>query len=257
MPGAVRRAGRDERLAIVDHLDELRRRLIISALVLVGAFAAAYGFRDQLLELLEAPLPQEFRDSGLITLSPTEPFFTTLKVCFWAAIIASAPVWLYQLYAFVIPALHEQSRRSMLLVVAGASSLFLVGVAFGYYLVLPVALEFLLNFGGDSFQTEVRAGEYFGFVTTMMLGTGLMFEVPVAMLAMARIGVVSAELFVRHWRIALVLIAAFAAILPGGDPFSMVLLMAPQILLYGLGILLARRFGRPPIWQREDEGDEA
>ena len=161
------------------------------------------------------------------------------------------PVWLYQLYAFVIPAVQDQPRRRMLLVVAGASSLFLAGVAFGFFVVLPVALDFLLGFGGDTFLTQVRAGEYFSFVTTLMLASGLMFEVPVAMLALARIGVTSADFYIRHWRVAIVLIAALAAILPGGDPFSMLLLMVPQIVLYGLGIWLAKRFGRPPLWARE------
>jgi sec-independent protein translocase protein TatC len=256
----LRRAARDEQLSVVDHLDELRNRLIVSGLALVVAFGVAYGFHEELIEFLEEPLPQRFQDSGLITLSPTEPFFTTLKVCFWAAIIAAVPVWLYQLYAFVIPAVQDQSRRRMLLIVAGASSLFIAGVAFGYYVVLPVALEFLLNFGGDTFLTQVRAGEYFSFVTTLMFASGLMFEVPVAMLALARIGVTTADLYIRQWRVALVAIAALAAILPGGDPFSMLLLMAPQILLYGLGILLAKRFGGPPLWAREawaDDEDEA
>jgi sec-independent protein translocase protein TatC len=256
----LRRAGRDEQLSVVDHLDELRNRLVVSVVTLLVAFAAAYAFHEQLIEFLQRPLPERFEDSGLITLSPTEPFFTTLKVCFWTAIILAVPVWLYQLYAFVIPAVQDQSRRRMLLIVAGASSLFLAGVAFGYYVVLPVALEFLLNFGGDTFQTEVRAGEYFSFVTTLMFGAGLMFEVPVAMVALARIGVVTADQYVKQWRIALVAIAALAAILPGGDPFSMLLLMVPQLLLYGLGILLARRFGGPPLWAREawaDADDDA
>lgn len=257
----ARRIGRDDRLSVVEHLDELRQRVIVSALALVVSFGVAYGFHEQLIEALEYPLPQRFKDAGLITLSPTEPFFTTLKVCFWAAILASLPIWLYQLYAFVIPAVQDQPRRRMLTIVAGASSLFVAGVAFGYFVVLPVALQFLLNFGDDVFQTQVRAGEYFGFVTTLLLGAGLMFEVPVAMLALARIGVVTAELFVSQWRVAIVAIALIAAILPGGDPFSMLLLMIPQVLLYGLGVWLAKRFGGPPLWAREawsgeDDDDE-
>jgi sec-independent protein translocase protein TatC len=247
----LRRAGRDERLSVVDHLDELRNRLIVSGLTLVVAFAVCYGFHAQLIDLLEQPLPQKFQDSGLITLSPTEPFFVTLKVCFWAAILLSLPVWLYQVYAFVIPALQDQSRRRMLLIVAGVSALFLAGVAFGFFVVLPVALNFLLDFGGDAFQTQVRAGEYFGFATTLMLGSGIMFEVPIAMVALARIGVTSADFYVRQWRIAIVVIAAIAAVLPGGDPFSMLLLMIPQIGLYAVGVVLARKFGGPPLWARE------
>jgi sec-independent protein translocase protein TatC len=247
----LRRAGRDERLSVVDHLDELRNRLIVSAVTLVVAFAVCYGFHSQLINLLEQPLPQKFQDSGLITLSPTEPFFVTLKVCFWAAILLSLPVWLYQVYAFVIPALQDQSRRRMLMVVAGVSVLFLGGVAFGFWVVLPVALNFLLDFGGDAFQTQVRAGEYFGFATTLMLGSGIMFEVPVAMVALARIGVTTADFYVRQWRIAIVAIAFIAAILPGGDPFSMMLLMIPQIGLYAIGVVLAKKFGGPPLWARE------
>jgi len=246
-----RRVGRDERLSVVEHLDELRRRVIVCVATLLLAFAVAYGFHEQLLDILEWPLPERYKETGLITLSPTEPFFTVLKVCFWAAILAALPVWLYQLYAFVIPAVQDQPRRRMLMIVAGASALFLGGVAFGYFVVLPVALQFLLDFGGDSFLTQVRAGEYFGFVTTLMLGAGIMFEVPVAMLALARIGVTTADFYVRHWRVAIVLIAALAAILPGGDPFSMLLLMIPQIVLYLLGIWLARRFGGPPLWARD------
>ena len=247
----LRRARADDRLSVVEHLDELRNRLIVSVVALVVAFAVAYGFHEQLIELLEQPLPQKFKDSGLITLSPTEPFFVTLKVCFWAAILVALPVWLYQLYAFVIPAVQDQSRRRMLLIVAGVSALFVGGVAFGFFVVLPVALQFLLNYGGDAFQTQVRAGEYFGFATTLMLGSGIMFEVPIAMLALARLGVVTAAVYVSQWRVAIVVIAFVAAILPGGDPFSMLLLMIPQIGLYALGIALAKRFGAPPLWARE------
>jgi sec-independent protein translocase protein TatC len=251
----TRRAGRDEQLSVVDHLDELRTRLVISVVALVVAFIGLYVVRNPLLEFLQAPLPERFRESGLITLSPTEPFFTTLKVCFWASVIVAIPVWLYQVYAFVIPAVGEQSRRMTLLIVAGVSSLFLAGVAFGYWVVLPVALEFLLGFGSDQFQVEVQAQAYYGFATALMLGSGIMFEVPAAMLAAARMGVVSAEQFRSQWRVAVVVIAVIAAILPGGDPFSMLLLMAPQLLLYGLGILLAARFGRPVIWRPEQGTD--
>lgn len=247
----LRRVRPDDRLSVVEHLDELRNRLIVSALALVVAFGLTYGFHHELIRLLERPLPARFEHQGLITLSPTEPFFITLKVCFWASILIALPIWLYQLYAFVIPAVQEQSRRRMLAIVAGVSSLFVAGVVFCYFLVLPVALSFLLHFGDGVFQTQVRAGEYFGFVTSLLLGAGLMFEVPVAMVALARIGVVTASAYVRQWRVAIVVIAFIAAILPGGDPFSMILLMLPQIALYALGVLLARRFGSPPLWTRE------
>ena len=116
------RVGRDDHLSVVDHLDELRNRIIVSVLALAVAFGVAYAFHEQLLSVLQHPLPERYKEEGLITLSPTEPFFTVLKVCFWTAILAALPVWLYQVYAFVIPAVQDQSRRRMLAVVAGASS---------------------------------------------------------------------------------------------------------------------------------------
>lgn len=245
-----RRARPDDRLHVVEHLDELRRRLIISVAALVIAFAGMYAVHPQLIDLLTSPLPGDVNQ--LITLSPTEPFFVTLKVVFWAAILVSLPVWLYQVYAFVIPAVSDQPRRVVLAVTGGLAGLFVAGVAFGYFVVLPVALNFLTGFGGETFNTQLRAGEYFGFATTMLLASGLLFEVPVAMTALSRMGITSAKMYRTHWRIALVGIAAIAAILPGGDPISMVLLMLPQFLLYGVGVALSAKFGQAPLWRREE-----
>lgn len=245
-----RRARADERLHVTEHLDELRRRLIVSALALVVAFGGMYAVHEQLVEVLTWPLPGD--DYQLITLSPTEPFFTVLKLSFWAAVLVSLPVWLYQLYAFIIPAVADQPRRIMMAIVSGLAGLFAGGVAFGYFVVLPVALNFLTGFGGDTFDAQLRAGEYFGFATTMLLASGLLFEVPIAMTALARMGLTSASLYRRQWRVALVGIAAIAAILPGGDPISMVLLMLPQFVLYGVGIALSAKFGQAPLWRREE-----
>ena len=245
-----RRARPDERLHLTEHLDELRRRLIISVAALVIAFAGMYAVHDQLIDLLTRPLPGDV--GQLITLSPTEPFFTTLKVTFWAAILVALPVWLYQVYAFVIPAVADQPRRVALAVTSGLAGLFAGGVAFGYFVVLPVALDFLTGFGGDTFNTQLRAGEYFGFATTMLLASGILFEVPVAMAALSRMGVTSARMYRTHWRIAIVVIAAIAAVLPGGDPISMGLLMIPQVVLYGVGIALSAKFGQAAALARQE-----
>jgi len=255
-PRRLRRVAPDERLSVVEHLDELRNRIVVCVVALIVAFIAMYVVHDRLLEVLQWPLPADH--DKLITFSPTEPFMTVLKVVFYAAILTALPVWLYQLYAFVIPAVAHQSRRKSLMVVGGVSALFVAGVAFGYFVVLPVALQWLLGFGGDTFLVQLRAGEYYGFITTMLLGAGLLFEVPVAMLVFARMGLVTAEMYRRQWRLAIVIIAFIAAILPGGDPFSMLLLMVPQILLYVLGIWLAATFGATPLWRREAwAGDES
>jgi sec-independent protein translocase protein TatC len=249
-----RRARPDESLSLPEHLSELRTRLIVSVLALVIAFIGMYAVHDRLLDILTWPLPDDA--DQLITLSPTEPFFTVLKVSFWAAILVALPVWLYQVYAFVIPAVADQSRRVTLAVVAALSGLFMAGVAFGYLVVLPVALNFLVGFGGENFNSQLRAGDYFAFATSLLLASGLMFEVPIAMAALARMGVASATLYRKQWRVALVAIAVLAAILPGGDPFSMLLLMIPQIILYGVGIALSARFGQAGFW-RSDEAVDA
>ncbi len=252
----LRRVAADEQLSVVEHLDELRRRIIVSIAALIVAWGVTYAFNKQLLRWLALPLPGD-EEQRLITLAPTEALFTVLKVTLWAAVVLALPIWLYQLYAYIIPAVADQPRRRMLVVVAGVALLFLGGAAFGYFIVLPVALKFLLAFGSDVFDNTLRAGEYYGFVNGLILGTGLMFEVPVAMLAFARLGLATSGLYVRQWRIAIVLIAIVAAILPGGDPLSMLLLMAPQIVLYVLGIWLAKVFGQPAPWRRDMWTDDA
>jgi sec-independent protein translocase protein TatC len=242
----LRRIDPDDKLTVVEHLGELRHRLFISVTALVVAFAALYFFNSWLLDLLLDPLAPENRK--LLALSPTEPFMVILKVGVGGAVLVALPVVLYQLYAFVIPAIAVQTRKRMLLVVAGISTLFLGGVLFAYFLVLPVALQWLLGFAGDDFTIALRADEYFSFALTMLLAGGLVFEVPIAMLLFARMGLVTAQQYRHHWRIALVVIAFVAAILPGGDPASMFLLMVPMIVLYSVGVWLASSFGRPAPW---------
>lgn len=243
-----RRVGSDERLTVVQHLDELRHRIIVSLVALVWAFAGLYAIHGPLLRFLAEPLPG---DQRLITLGVSEGFFTVLKVVSACALIVALPVWLYQAYAFVIPAVAEQPRRRMLLTVGGIAGLFLLGAAFGYVLVLPVALKWLQSFNNNLFDSQLRASEYYSFVTTFTLSSGLMFEIPIAMMGLARLGVVQAGTYARQWRLAIVIIAVVAALLPGGDPMSMILLMVPQIGLYIVGIWLAKRFGQPAPWTRK------
>ncbi|MEQ8833984.1 MAG: twin-arginine translocase subunit TatC [Miltoncostaeaceae bacterium] len=248
LPRGTRRLGPDQRLSVVGHLDELRRRLIVSAVALVVAFAGMYAVHGHIIDLLTWPLPD---DSGkLITLSPTEPFFTSLKVSLWAAALVVLPVLAYQVYAFIAPAVGEHSKRVGMAVVGSLVSLFVAGLAFGFTVVLPFALKFLLGFGDDSFSGDLRAASYFGFVMALTLGAGLMFQLPAVMAGLARMGLTDADFYKRNWRVAIVAIAAVAAVLPGGDPVSMFLLMVPQVLLYGLGVVLAGRFHQEPLWRQ-------
>lgn len=247
----VRRVSPDDRLSIVEHLSELRGRLFISVLSLAVAFAVLYVFNEWLLDMLLKPLPEEYR--SLLALSPTEPFMVILKVVFGASVLVVLPVLLYQLYAFIVPAIGDQARHRILAIVGGVSLLFIGGVVFVYYLVLPVALQWLLGFAGNDFEVALRANEYFSFALTLMFAGGLLFEVPIAMLVLARLGLVTAAQFRKAWRIAIVVIAVLAAVLPGGDPVSMLMLMVPQIILYALGIWLASVFGRPAPWASASE----
>lgn len=250
LPLGFRTVAPDERLSLVDHLSELRRRLVVALVAIGVAFVGAYIYRARIVHLLIEPLPAKQRHVGLITLSPTEPFITIMEVCLWTALLVALPVVLYQVYAFVIPAVGRHTRRRMLVIVAAVSALFLGGVLFGYYFVLPLALKFLLGFGGSEFTSQVRAQDYFGFVATLLFITGITFEIPLAMAAFARMGLITPQMYRRQWRLAIVAIAAVAAFLPTGDPFSMLLLMLPLIGLYMVGIWLAAIFGRPLVWRR-------
>lgn len=243
----LRRVGTDERLSVVDHLSELRSRLLVACTFLVVAFGVAYAFHRDLIDVLRRPLPHRY--DRLYTFAPHEAFVTTMKVCFAAALLATLPVLLYQLYAFVIPAFRDVRRRGMLLTVAGVSALFLAGVVFAYFVVLPAALRFLFSFDGGSFVQTTRASDYLSFATTLLFFTGVVFEVPAAMVAFARMGLVSGDRFARSRRGAIVAIAVLAALLPGGDPVSMILIMIPLYALYELGIRLARAFGREAPWR--------
>ena len=250
----VGRVDPDDKLSVVEHLTELRKRLFIAVITLAVAFAVLYVFNEWLLDVLLEPLSPEYR--SLLALSPTEPFLVILKVVFGASVLVTLPVLLYQLYAYVVPAIGDQTRRKMLAVVSGVSALFIGGVFFVYFLVLPVALQWLLGFAGNDFEVALRANESFSFALTLMLAGGLVFEVPIAMLVLARLGLVTASQFRRGWRIAIVVIAAIAAVLPGGDPASMLLLMVPQIILYAVGIWLASVFGRPAPWASQTTSAE-
>lgn len=170
---------------------------------------------------------------------------TTLTVSAYAAILLSLPMILYQLYAFVLPAFSPSERRVALPLLLMVPFLFIGGVVFAYYVVLPAAVKFLLNFNDDQFNVQIRAREYYSFVVMTLLALGLVFQVPVLILAATRLGITTARQLRRHRRHAVVVIAVVAMALPGTDPVTMLLEMVPLVLLYELSIVLAAVFGRP------------
>jgi sec-independent protein translocase protein TatC len=233
----------EDRLTLVEHLDELRSRIIISIVAFAVAFGICFWQNDRLLDIANAPLPG---DRNPITFGVAEPFTTTVTITAYAALIISMPVILYQAYAYLLPALTTRERRYVVPFLFLAPGLFIAGVVFGYFVVLPAATEFLLNFNDTQFNIEVRARDYYSFFTLTLAVMGLIFELPIAILAVTRLGIITPEQLSKNRRYAYLVLAVVAMLLPGTDPISMLLELVPLILLYEGSVLLARAFGRPP-----------
>jgi Tat protein translocase TatC len=233
----------EDRLTLVEHLDELRWRLIVSLTVFGVALALCFWQNHLLLDIAKGPLPNDH--DKLLTFGVTEPFMTTVTVSAYGAIILSLPIILYQVYAFVLPAFSPAERRLVTPLLLLIPLLFVAGVAFGYFVVMPTATKFLLNFNNNQFNVQVRARDYYSFFSTTLLAVGIIFQVPVGILAVTRLGIITPRQLSKNRRYAYLVIAIVAAALPGVDPVTMLIEMLPLIVLYELSILLARLFGTP------------
>jgi sec-independent protein translocase protein TatC len=303
VPKVLRPIGHEDRLSVVDHLDELRTRLIVCVLGLVVAFGLCYWQNHRLLSLLNRPLPaaqkvnanhlsgltsdsvkaaqrlsatagalsglaasahQSPADRALfaqaasnleaaakslpqstpkrlpITIGVGEAFSTTLVVSFYAALLLTLPLLLYEAYAFVIPALHADERRVALPAMLLAPVLFLVGVVFAYVIVMPPAVHFLQGYNNQNFDNLVQAKPLYRFELLTMLGIGLAFQLPLGLLALQRLGTINAQTLTRHWRYATVVMAVIAAAMPGADPVTTGLEMLPLVVLYLASIVMLK-----------------
>ncbi len=303
MAQVLRPISHEDRLSIVDHLDELRSRLIVCVFVLAVAFGLCFWQNHALLNVLNRALPSqphtaanhlsgltsdsvkaahEFsalganlrqlsaspkfspRDRQLfaaaadhaqaasralpqttpkrlpITIGIGEPFTTTLTVAAYFALLVALPVLLYELYAFVIPALNREERRVAVPVMIFAPLMFMIGVAFAYFVVLPPAVRFLQGYNSGNFDILVQAKTYYTFQIFTMLGIGLAFQLPLALLALQRIGVMNSRTLTKNWRYATVIIAVIAAAMPGADPVTTGLEMLPLVLLFLLSIVMLK-----------------
>jgi sec-independent protein translocase protein TatC len=239
MPRLPRRLRHEDSVTLVEHLDELRSRLLIGLAVILVGFGVAFGFQDEILRWLARPLPE---DRDLVTFGVTEPFFTTVKVSLLVGLAFALPVVLWQLWSFLAPALQEHTQRIVVVFVFFATLLFAAGVAFGYYIVLPKALGFLTSFNADLFEIQIRASYYYSFVAMGLFGIGLMFELPVFILALVRLGVVTSAQLRRNWRVGVLLVVVAAALLPTVDPVSLAFEVVPLLVLYALSVALAAFF---------------
>ncbi len=318
MAKVLRPIGHEDRLSMVEHLDELRTRMIICLAVLVVAFAVCFVENHALIGLLNRALPtnsavagsqglaalpketSELRQSFLgtaqaasrlaassdlsaadraaeaqiaknmtqaaralpahvttkekpITVGVGEPFMTTLAVAAYFALLFSLPVIIYELYAFVLPALSPDERSTAVPVMAAAPVLFLCGVVFAYLFILPPAVHFLQGYNSSEFNILVGANTYYKFEIFTMLGVGLAFQLPLGLLALHRLGVVNGSTLTRHWRYATVGIAVIAAALPGADPVTTAFEALPLVVLYLASIVLLKFADRRAAARAEEE----
>ncbi|MCK4739779.1 MAG: twin-arginine translocase subunit TatC, partial [Deltaproteobacteria bacterium] len=209
-------------MPLLSHLGELRRRLIVSLLAVAVAFVFTYSFSEAIYSFLLAPLipalPDEHRFMAFTGL--VEPFFTYLKVGVAAAVLVSSPVVLYEVWAFIVPALLEKERRYLLPVIFFSVLLFSGGVFFAYYVVFPAAFKYLMSYSGPELRPVLSMTEYFSFIIKLLLAFGICFQVPLVMLVLSRIGIASARSFLRWWRYALLLAVVFGAVLTPPDVIS-------------------------------------
>lgn len=339
MPSGLRPIGHEERLSLVDHLDELRRRLIISVVTLAIAFGFCFWQNNAILDIvtrpvratqnLENPSPKSKdpleqaarfqREQGqalralapalaetgstlgtltsadnltaaqrrglvqtaaalakastqvseaaqalprntqrnLVTLGVTEPFTATITIAFYAAVLLAMPMLLFQIYAFVLPAFSPRERKVALPLMLMVPVLFICGVAFAYFVVLQRAVQFLQNFNDDSFDILLQAKDYFRFAVIFVAGVGLLFQIPVGVLAITRIGIFTPKQLSKNRGYVLLVISIVAAVAtPTPDPVTMLLAMAPLVVLFELSVLLARWINRiKPPEDRYDDPD--
>ena len=237
----------EARMTIIDHLGELRSRIFKVLVAFVAAAAVAFYFNEELLRLMIEP-------SGLGELNftaPAESFFTSVKLSLWAAFVLTVPIILYQAWAFVVPAVGDVGRAFTYITIALASSLFLAGVFFGYTLTLPVAMNFLLNWNGELFNSIITGNQYLSFATRLLLAFGIAFELPAATYVGARLELIDAQMLRKYRRHSLVVIAIASAMLTPPDPFSMLLMMVPLVTLYEGSVLIARYVN--PVSESEEE----
>jgi sec-independent protein translocase protein TatC len=247
-----RRLRHGEEASLVEHLGELRARLLIALGSIVAGFVFTFIFHEQLIEWLANPLPADRR---LVTFGVTEPFFTAIKVSLYGAFALALPVVLYQLWSFLAPAMAENTQRVVSIFVFVATVLFAGGLAFGYFVVLPRAITFLTNFDEELYDVQIRASYYYSFVSLALVGMALVFELPIFILALVRLRVLSADRLRSNRRMGIFLVVLVAVLLPTVDPVSLAFEVVPLLLLYEASIWLAVFMERR--WERSYEEDWA
>ncbi|MFO7666550.1 MAG: twin-arginine translocase subunit TatC [Desulfobacterales bacterium] len=235
----------DDKIPFTAHLEELRKRLVICCIAIGVGFVLAYGFKEKLFEILTLPLVREMRaaDKIIFTGLP-EAFFTYMKVSFLTGIILASPIIIYQFWVFVAPGLYQKERRYLVPIVLLSVVFFIGGTLFCFFVVFPFGIKFFLSFATDVIQPLLSMKEYLSFASKMLLAFGLIFELPLVIVFLAKIGVVTVDFLRKNRKYAILLTFVVAAILTPPDVVSQVLMAIPLICLYEISIIGAIFFGK-------------
>jgi sec-independent protein translocase protein TatC len=238
-----RRLSYGEEATLVEHLDELRSRLFVMLGALLVGFIVAFVFHHYLLDLLNRPLPN--RVGKPVTFGVAEPFMTAMWISLYAGLLLALPVFFWQLWSFLVPAVDQRHERQIMFFTALAAVLMVVGIIFGFYVALPAAVHWLTNFDKQQFHVLIRARDYYSFATKVLFAMAIVFELPMFVLALVRLGILSTAQLRRNRKIGYFIVACIAVALPGVDPVTTCLEGIPLAFLYEgsiwLSVLVERR----------------
>lgn len=237
----------DDRMPLTTHLEELRSKLIISGVSWLVAFLACYTYAEQLFNLIAGPVRLALPEgTSLVFITATEPFFTYLKISALAALLLSMPVIFWQIWSFIAPGLYKNEKRYVFPFVLASSLCFATGTFFGFSFVFPMVFKVLIEFGtgGGQISAMLSMGSYLSLSSKLLLAFGLVFELPVVIFFLARMGIVDHKMLARNRKFALLIAFVIGAILTPPDVFSQTALAVPFIILYEIGIIVARLFGK-------------
>ncbi len=244
-----RRLRHGEEATLVEHLEELRQRIFVCLGSLLLGFVVTYSIHRHLLHWLNRPLPAHVGKP--ITLAVAEPFLTVMKISLYGALLLAAPVILWQVWSYFAPAVDPHQERRVLYFVIFASALLVGGIVFGYFVALPAAVHYLTNYDKSEFAIQLRAKDYYGFVTMVLLAMGVVFELPVFIIALVRLGILTTQQLRRNRRIGYFAIAVLGVALPGVDPITTTIEIIPLWVLYEGSIWLSVLFERRELAARE------
>jgi len=233
--------------SLTDHLTDLRFRLVRALWGIMIAMAACYYFSDQIFDFIRTPIAPYLQGGGLVFTAPTDKFVAHIKVSFYAGLMLSFPFWFYQLWKFVAPGLYSKEKKYSTAFVVVGTFLFLLGVCFAYFGVMPMAFRFLMNYGGAVDHPMITIDQYLSFFLTMCLMFGLSFELPLIIVILGMLELVSAKFLRDSRRYAIVTLAILSAIITPPDLLSMTLMFVPLVVLYEASIVFVAMFERKRI----------